>query len=69
VQMNRANPKFILRNYLAQQAIEQAADYDYSLVNELLNVLANPFDEHSEFEALAALPPEWGRKMVLSCSS
>ena len=67
--MNQVNPKYILRNYLAQQAITQAADYDYSLVNELRDVLANPFDEHPEFEKLAALPPEWGRKMVLSCSS
>ena len=67
--MNQVNPKYILRNYLAQQAIEKAADYDYSLVNELIAVLANPFSEHPEFEQLAALPPEWGRKMVLSCSS
>ncbi len=69
VSMNQVNPKYILRNYLAQQAIEKAADYDYSLVNELIAVLANPFSEHPEFEQLAALPPEWGRKMVLSCSS
>ncbi|MDX2321552.1 MAG: YdiU family protein [Moritella sp.] len=69
VHMDQVNPKYILRNYLAQQAIEQATDYDYSLVNELVKVLANPFDEHPEFETLAALPPEWGRKMVLSCSS
>jgi len=69
VSMNQVNPKYILRNYLAQQAITQATDYDYSLVNELLEVLANPFAEHPKFEKLAALPPEWGRKMVLSCSS
>jgi len=69
VSMNQVNPKYILRNYLAQQAITQATDYDYSLVNELLEVLADPFAEHPEFEKLAALPPEWGRKMVLSCSS
>lgn len=69
VHMNQVNPKYILRNYLAQQAITQATDYDYSLVNELLEVLTNPFAEHPEFEKLAALPPEWGRKMVLSCSS
>ncbi|EDM67966.1 hypothetical protein PE36_19190 [Moritella sp. PE36] len=69
VRMNQVNPKYILRNYLAQQAITQATDYDYSLVNELLEVLTNPFSEHPEFETLAALPPEWGRKMVLSCSS
>jgi len=69
VSMNQVNPKYILRNYLAQQAITEATDYDYSLVNELLDVLADPFAEHPEFEKLAALPPEWGRKMVLSCSS
>ncbi|GIC75333.1 YdiU family protein [Moritella sp. F3] len=69
VSMNQVNPKYILRNYLAQQAITQATDYDYSLVNELVAVLADPFAEHPDFEKLAALPPEWGRKMVLSCSS
>ncbi|PKH07795.1 YdiU family protein [Moritella sp. Urea-trap-13] len=69
VAMDAVNPKYILRNYLAQQAIEQATAYDYSLVNQLREVLASPFAEHPEFEKLAALPPEWGRNMVLSCSS
>jgi uncharacterized protein YdiU (UPF0061 family) len=69
IRMNQTNPKYILRNYLAQQAIEQAADYDYSLVNELMVVLVDPFAEHPQFEKFAVLPPEWGRKMVLSCSS
>lgn len=69
IRMNQTNPKYILRNYLAQQAIDQAADYDYSLVNELMAVLADPFSEHPQFEKFAVLPPEWGRKMVLSCSS
>lgn len=69
VQMNQVNPKYILRNYLAQQAIEQATNYDYSLVDQLMAVLADPFVEHPEFDKLADLPPDWGRKMVLSCSS
>lgn len=67
--MDKVNPKYILRNYLAQQVIEQAERYDYSGVNDLLKVLADPFSEQPEFAHFAQLPPEWGRKMVLSCSS
>ncbi len=68
-QMDRVNPKYILRNYLAQQAIEDAEQGDFSLVNELLMVLQSPFDEQPDYDSYAKLPPEWGRKMVLSCSS
>lgn len=69
VAMDKVNPKFILRNYLAQQVIDQAEHYDYSGVNDVLKILADPFAEQPEFEAYAKLPPEWGRKMMLSCSS
>lgn len=67
--MNQCNPKFILRNYLAQNAIEAAQQGDYSLVNELHEVLQNPFDEQPQFNHLADLPPDWGKKLEISCSS
>lgn len=67
--MRKVNPKYILRNYLAQQAIDNAKEGDYSEVNVLSLLLASPFDEHPDFEEYARLPPEWGKKMEISCSS
>ena len=69
-QMKSVNPKFILRNYLAQQAIELAQkQQDFSEVKNLLHVLQNPFAEHPEFERYAAFPPDWGKHLEISCSS
>ncbi|RYU69605.1 YdiU family protein [Aliivibrio finisterrensis] len=68
-EMRRVNPKYILRNYLAQQAINKAKDGDYSEIKTLSMLLASPFDEHPRFESYAQLPPEWGKKMEISCSS
>jgi uncharacterized protein YdiU (UPF0061 family) len=67
--MNRINPKFILRNHLAQRAIEMAQEDDFSEVNRLLHILSRPFDEQPAFEqyALAPLPDEVVTD--LSCSS
>lgn len=69
VQMNQVNPKYVLRNYLAQVAIENAERKDFSEVRRLLAVLRRPFDEQPEHDAYAAPPPEWGRHLVVSCSS
>jgi uncharacterized protein YdiU (UPF0061 family) len=68
-QMNHVNPKFILRNHLAQRAIEMAQEDDFSEVNQLQHILSRPFDEQPEFEqyALAPLPDEVVAD--LSCSS
>jgi len=70
-QMMRAvNPKYILRNHLAEIAIRRAADErDYSEVNRLHALLTRPFDEQPEYEAYAAEPPDWARKIEVSCSS
>jgi uncharacterized protein YdiU (UPF0061 family) len=68
-QMNRVNPKYVLRNYLAQTAIEHAERKDFAEVRRLLAVLRRPFDEQTEHEAYAEPPPEWGRHLVVSCSS
>lgn len=68
-QMRRVNPKFVLRNYLAHQAIEAAESGNYLPFRELLKVLNNPFDEHPESEALANRAPDWGRHLEVSCSS
>ncbi len=68
-QMLALNPKFILRNYLAQQAIERAEAGDFSEVETLHDVLQKPFDEQPGKEDYAAEPPDWARHLDLSCSS
>ena len=67
--MNTTNPKYILRNYLAQNAISAAQKGDFSVLTELHQVLLTPFDEQPEFEHLAQLPPDWGKTLEISCSS
>jgi uncharacterized protein YdiU (UPF0061 family) len=67
--MNLANPKYVLRNYLAQVAIEKAQNKDYSEIARLLAVLEHPFDEQPGNEAYAALPPDWASHLEVSCSS
>lgn len=67
--MHRSNPKYVLRNYLAQTAIEQAQNGDFSGVHKLLAVLERPFDEQPENESYAALPPDWAAHLEVSCSS
>ena len=68
--MNGVNPKYILRNYLAQIAIDKAvAARDFSEVDRLLAVLKNPFAEQPENAAYAAPPPDWASRIQVSCSS
>ncbi|WP_343348775.1 protein adenylyltransferase SelO [Pseudomonas sediminis] len=67
--MHAVNPKYILRNYLAQQAIEAAERGDYGPVRELHSVLSRPFDEQPGLERYAERPPEWGKHLEISCSS
>jgi len=69
IAMNRVNPKFILRNHLAETAIRRAREKDFSEVERLAAVLRRPFDEQPEHEAYAALPPDWASSLEVSCSS
>lgn len=67
--MNRANPKYILRNHLAEVAIRKAYEGDMSEIGRLLSVLTRPFDEQPEAESYAAPPPAWAKDICISCSS
>jgi len=67
--MNRVNPKFVLRNHLADIAIQRARDGDFGAIHHLLAVLERPFDEQPDQEAYAAFPPDWARHLEVSCSS
>ena len=70
-QMNRVNPKFVLRNHLAEAAIRAAQAGDFSEIARLLKVLRAPFDEQDAgaSERYAGFPPEWAQTIEVSCSS
>jgi uncharacterized protein YdiU (UPF0061 family) len=72
--MNNANPKYVLRNWMAQLAIDGANKGDFSICEELYQLLKNPYSEQPEFEEKwFKKRPEWARHRVgcsmLSCSS
>jgi uncharacterized protein YdiU (UPF0061 family) len=68
--MDRVNPKYVLRNYLAETAIRKAADErDYSEIERLMRVLARPYDEQPGMQAYAEPAPQWASALAVSCSS
>jgi uncharacterized protein YdiU (UPF0061 family) len=67
--MLSTNPKFVLRNHLAELAIQSARKKDFAPIASLLEVLETPFDEHPESEHYADFPPDWAHSIQISCSS
>ena len=65
----RHNPRFILRNHLAQAAIERAERGDFSEVDRLMRVLSAPYDDQPGEDDYARVPPPWARHIEVSCSS
>jgi uncharacterized protein YdiU (UPF0061 family) len=69
VDMNRVNPKYVLRNYLAQIAIEKAQQKDFSEIERLFTLLQTPYTDQPGMDAYAVPPPNWGKHLTVSCSS
>jgi uncharacterized protein YdiU (UPF0061 family) len=71
--MNAVNPKYVLRNYMAQLAIDAADNGDYKLIDDLYQLLKDPYGEQPDNQKWFARRPEWARNKVgcsmLSCSS
>ena len=68
--MQSVNPKYILRNYLAEVAIRKAEDLnEYDEIETLFQLLKKPFDSHEGYETYDSEPPEWAQNLELSCSS
>lgn len=69
MQMRAVNPKYILRNYMAEEAIREADNGNYAPVDELLLLLRSPFDDHPAYQRFADEVPDWAGWIELSCSS
>jgi uncharacterized protein YdiU (UPF0061 family) len=71
--MAATNPRYVLRNWLAQTAIDAATNGDVSVLDRLFTALQRPFDEQPQFAEFAQKRPEWARSKpgcsALSCSS
>jgi uncharacterized protein YdiU (UPF0061 family) len=71
MRMKQHNPKYILRNYMLQNAIQQAENKDYSELERLFKLLQNPYTDQPEMDTFsyADLPPDWSKSLSVSCSS
>lgn len=67
--MNQHNPKYILRQHLAQEAIEKAMSGDFSEVHQLEKILGSPYSDQEVDQKYASLPPDWAKTLEVSCSS
>lgn len=67
--MLKTNPKYVLKNYMLQDAIDLAQRGDFSMIETLLYIAAHPYDELSEFQHFAEETPEEHKNICLSCSS
>lgn len=67
--MQRVNPKYVLRNWIAQEAIEQAQARHFGPIEELRGLFADPFADHPGMERFAEPPSATAREIAVSCSS
>ena len=69
VAMRAVNPRYVLRNHLAEEAIVRARQQDYAEIERLAQVLRTPYDDQPAFDHYADLPPTWASDLEVSCSS
>lgn len=67
--MRKINPKFILKNYIIQEIIQNCENGNFKMLNDFLNIVHNPYDEHKEFEKYSLATPKDKVEFTLSCSS
>ena len=67
--MLQANPKFVLKNYMLQEAIDAAEDGDFTVVDALFEIAKDPYAEHEKHERWAGATPDEFKNKKLSCSS
>jgi serine/tyrosine/threonine adenylyltransferase len=67
--MEKVNPKYVLRNWIAQDIINSVEGKDYTKIDKALHILQNPYQEHSELTEYLKETPEWGKCLSISCSS
>jgi uncharacterized protein YdiU (UPF0061 family) len=68
--MNQINPKYVLRNWIAEEVIAEVRDHGTTHgLETVMKILAKPFDEHPEHDRYAQSPPDWAKDLCVSCSS
>ncbi len=68
--MNRVNPKYVLRNWVAEEVIQAVRDRgDTGPLEQVFRALQSPYDEHPDAERYSAPPPDWAHHLTVSCSS
>lgn len=69
--MHKVNPRYVLRNWIAQEAISAAEKDNFSVINKIHEILKNPFEEQeeAEYSGYADPPPQWAASLKVSCSS
>ena len=67
--MNANNPKYVLRNYMAQEVIEAAESSDFSALETVIEVITSPYDELEQYKHFANRSPDWAKNLEISCSS
>ena len=67
--MRASNPRYVLRNHLGELAIRAASAGDFSVLQQLLQVLERPYDIHPEHAQWSGFAPEWASSIAISCSS
>ncbi|MCP4598809.1 YdiU family protein [Neptuniibacter sp.] len=67
--MLEVNPRFVLRNYMAEEAIKEATEGDFTLIHNLITLLSSPMQENPDFMHYTEAPPSWAGSIFLTCSS